>query len=254
MEFGIVSVPAAPVRKKPAHSREMINQLLFGELVEILAVKSLWAKVRSLHDLYEGWVTRSMLLSVDEKAAGAKNEFTSANAFDKLSLAGSSLLISAGSSLPAFDSGKGKLGPAEYEFTGKVIKIEDQVPSSSLVSELSAVWLNAPYLWGGRTVLGTDCSGFVQVIYKMMGIFLPRDASQQAMEGRRVQKFRDRLPGDLAFFKSNGSITHVGIVLADEKIIHSSGKVRIDQLGKKGIIDAETGKRMQKLECIRRFW
>ena len=115
------------------------------------------------------------------------------------------------------------------------------------------VWLNAPYLWGGRTPLGVDCSGFVQVIFKQAGIDLPRDAWQQAQEGRNVKHFSEAAPGDIAFFDRGEEIVHVGILLHDERIIHASGKVRIDRLAKKGIINAETGERTLKLRALRRI-
>jgi cell wall-associated NlpC family hydrolase len=162
--------------------------------------------------------------------------------------------IPVGSSLPFFEGGRGKLGKNEFEFTGKYCKRDEQKPGTELLKQLALSWLNAPYLWGGRTPLGVDCSGFVQVIYKLMGIDLSRDTWQQAQEGKAVKNFKDVLPGDLAFFDNKEDIVHVGILLGDEKIIHSSGKVRIDAITKKGIINAETGKRTLRLRAIRRMW
>lgn len=255
MEFAFVSVPAAPVRRKPAHSKEMVNQLLFGEAVRILGTKGdLWVRVQSLHDLYEGWITSSMLTPIDEKTANSKIDFTTRDLLSEITMEGSSVNITPGASLPGWNGGKGLLGKLAYDFNGNIIERDKQVPSSALVTSISRAWLNVPYLWGGRTILGADCSGFVQVVCKMMGIDLLRDASQQALEGKPVPKFKERIAGDLAFFESKGSITHVGILLENEQIIHSSGKVKIDHLDKKGIVDMVTGKRIQKLECIRRYW
>jgi cell wall-associated NlpC family hydrolase len=162
--------------------------------------------------------------------------------------------IPVGSSLPFFENGRGRLGKTEFEFTGNYCKRDEQKPGAELLHQLALPWLNAPYLWGGRTPLGVDCSGFVQVIYKMMGIDLARDAWQQAQEGEAVGKFKDVQPGDLAFFDNKEDIVHVGILLGDEKIIHASGKVRIDGINKKGIVNAETGKRTVRLRAIRRLW
>jgi cell wall-associated NlpC family hydrolase len=163
-------------------------------------------------------------------------------------------MIPAGSSLPSFEEGKGKLGEQAYLFSEPYITRDQQVPGEELVKKLTAPWLHAPYLWGGRCPLGVDCSGFVQVIFKQMGIDLPRDAWQQAQEGKAVKKFSEARTGDLAFFDNKEDIVHVGILLGNGQIIHSSGRVRIDNIDKKGIINVATGKRMLRLKAIRRFW
>ncbi len=128
------------------------------------------------------------------------------------------------------------------------------IPNGELIIELTMKWLNAPYLWGGRTIFGVDCSGFVQVNFKMMGIDLPRDAWQQAQEGRTVKKLKEAVCGDLAFFDDNEEIVHVGILLSSDQIIHSAGKVRIDTIDKKGIINSDTGKRSHRLRLIKRIF
>jgi cell wall-associated NlpC family hydrolase len=159
-----------------------------------------------------------------------------------------------GSTLPCFENGNGKLGNMGYNFSGHYFNRDEQVPSVELVKQLSEKWLNVPYLWGGRTPLGVDCSGFVQVIYKLMGIDLPRDTWQQAQVGKRVKKFGEVKTGDLAFFDNKEDIVHVGILHDDGKIIHSSGKVRIDLITNKGIINSETGKLTLRLKTVRRVF
>jgi hypothetical protein len=254
MDYAIVSVPAAPVRRKPNHRKEMVNQLLFGESVKILrAREGLWVKVRSMHDDYEGWMTTTLLQETDEKTASEAGLFAVKDMLDVLTIDGKKLHIPLGATLPSFENGKGKIGNQEYCFPGHYHKRDEQVPSAEMINELAVKWLNAPYLWGGRTPLGVDCSGFVQVVYKLMGIDMPRDAWQQAQEGKPVQ-FSGAEPGDLAFFDNKEDIVHVGILLGNEQIIHASGKVRIDTINKKGIVNAETGKRVLRLRAIRRIW
>lgn len=255
MEFAIVSVPAAPVRRKPKHQREMVNQLLFGESVKVLNERGkLWIKVRSLHDNYEGWMTRTLLEEVTESEAKAGSSFVSSGLLNTITVAGTAMQVPAGSLLPAFDGSKGKLGKVEYSYEGSHIKKEEQQPGTELLEKLAMQWLNAPYLWGGRTILGVDCSGFVQVNYRMMGIDLPRDAWQQAQGGNAVKKLKEAQAGDLVFFDDKEEIVHVGILLGNDKIIHASGRVRIDTIDKKGIISSGTAERTHQLKAIRRYW
>lgn len=255
MDYAVITVPAAPVRRKPMHRKEMVNQLLFGETVKLLKAKGdLWVKIRSLHDGYEGWMTNTMIGPVEEAVANTMSAFATTDMLSVISAGDKKLNIPVGSSLPFFENGKGKLGDIAYDFTGNYCKRDDQQPGAELVQRLTSSWLNAPYMWGGRTPLGVDCSGFVQVIYKLMGIDLPRDAWQQAQEGKAVKKFSLVQSGDLAFFNNKEEIVHVGILTGTDQITHSSGKVRIDMIDKKGIINAETGKRTLRLEAIRRLW
>jgi cell wall-associated NlpC family hydrolase len=255
MEYAVIAVPAAPVRRKARHQKEMVNQLLFGEFVIVLKAKNdLWVKVRSLHDGYEGWMTSTLLLEISESRAKANDEYVTADFLNTIFINEKKIHIPFGSSLPEFAGGQGKLAELNYDFPGTYIKRTDLQPNADNVHQVTSQWLNAPYLWGGRTIFGVDCSGFVQVNYKMMGIDLPRDAWQQAQQGRTVKKLKEAVCGDLAFFDDKEEIVHVGILLNSEQIIHASGKVRIDTIDKKGIINADTGKRTHYLRSIQRYW
>ena len=249
----MVIVPAAPVRRKPWHQAEMTNQLLFGETVKVIKQKrSLWVKVRSLHDDYEGWMTNTLLKEIKEDNARAHWEYVSTGFLNVIHLDDMKIRVPMGSSLPAFMDGKGKINGSIFRLEGEYHKRNEKRLDAGAVNHLTSQWMNAPYLWGGRTILGVDCSGFVQVNYKMMGIDLPRDAWQQAQEGEIVRKLKDVVCGDLAFFDDKEEIVHVGILLGDDRIIHASGKVRIDNIDKKGIINSDTGKRTHFLRVIKR--
>ncbi len=255
MDYAIVCVPAAPVRKKARHQSEMTSQLLFGEKVRILKSKhSLWLKVRSLHDNYEGWLTKTMLTGINEEQAARVSDHVTIDLINTIMVQDREMKIPVGSSLPEFGEGKGIIGEMPYVFTGNHIKRGVEQPGAERIKQLSFQWLNAPYMWGGRTMFGVDCSGFVQVNFKMLGIDLPRDAWQQAQVGKTVNKLSDVVCGDLAFFDDKEEIVHVGILLGNDQIIHSSGKVRIDTIDKKGIVNTDTGKRTHSLRLIKRCW
>ncbi|MBC7947124.1 MAG: C40 family peptidase [Chitinophagaceae bacterium] len=255
MDYAVVAVPAAPVRRKANHRRELVSQLLFGEMVKILRSKGpLWVKVQSLHDHYEGWMTRNLLREISDPGKMTRTEYTSSGLLSPIHINGGIMHIPYGSSLPGFANGRGSLQGMEYGFTGSYVKPAEQKPGAEKVVELTTPWLNAPYLWGGRTILGVDCSGFVQVNFKMMGIDLPRDAWQQAQIGSTVKKLKDGVCGDLVFFDDRDEIVHVGILLNNTQLIHASGRVRIDEIDKKGIINGDTGKRTHSLESIKRYW
>ncbi len=254
MEYAACKVPASPVRKRASHKSEIVNQILFGETMFVLKEKRKWAWVKSIPENYEGWITVSHLEEIDGSLAYQKSPWVSADLLSEIETGGQKMHISAGASLLGFEDTGGKFGNFEYGFTGNKIKRDEVIPDEDVVKRLSMQWLNAPYLWGGRTILGVDCSGFAKTIFKMMGIDLPRDAWQQVQKGERVSKLKDARTGDLAFFNDKEEIVHVGILLSNEQIIHSSGKVRIDTITKKGIINSETGKRTHKLKAIRRYW
>ena len=138
-------------------------------------------------------------------------------------------------------------------YTGEIIAPQKEI-DTQLLLEIAYRYIGAPYLWGGRSPFGIDCSGFVQIVFKMMGLMLPRDASQQVNHGVTINFVSEAKIGDLAFFgNEEGDLTHVGIVTEDEHIIHASGKVRIDKLDHQGIFNSETKQYTHKLRLIKRF-
>ena len=141
-----------------------------------------------------------------------------------------------------------------YRYHGAGIQRNELFPTENFLKQLCFRWLNAPYQWGGRTVFGVDCSGFVQVNYKMIGIDLKRDAWQQARQGGKIKSLGEAKAGDLAFFDNRDEIVHVGILISNKEIIHASGRVRIDKIDEKGIINSDTGKRTHRLKSLRRFF
>ena len=252
MRYAICSVPAAPVRKEDSHRSEMTNQLLFGETMEILEEKGEWFRIRSQYDGYEGWLTWHLVddLLADVMAAN----YIAGGIINRVSSAAGELHIPFGAPLPGLDPQSGVFYNGRY-----VLQQAPHLPETTRdflqIEHVASRWLQVPYLWGGKTLMGVDCSGFVQNIFRYCGIALKRDAWQQAEEGVSVAGLHAAQKGDLAFFNNEaGRIVHVGILLHQNRIIHAAGKVRIDPISNEGITHSETGKKTHSLHSIRRYY
>ena len=240
--FGICLLTVIPMRKNPSHKSEMINQILFGESFKILEQKKKWVYIKLSHDNYTGWICNKQFEKISKKKIESYT-LNQNNYYVKIK--GSKQRLVIGSFLPKDELFKKKL---KIEFNLNNYK---SIDSGLSLSKIAKKYLNSPYLWGGRTTLGIDCSGFTQIVYRFFSINLPRDSYQQAQKGEMIN-FKDCKSGDLAFFEEKNKINHVGIILHKNKIIHSSGKVRIDQLDNKGILNSENKKYSHKLKLIKR--
>ena len=251
MPFAFCSVSAAPIRKEPAHRSEMTSQLLFGEAVEILANENEWRQVRCTYDGYTGWLTEHMITEVEAADAASPARFVATGQLNQLRKGHEPVPVPLGVSLPGFQEKTGMLWNG-YQFAGSYRDTGTAFRRNDFHAVLQP-WLHAPYLWGGRTFMGVDCSGFVQTVFKTLGVPLLRDAWQQQEQGTAVE-LQQSSEGDLAFFHNEqGRIVHVGIVLEGQKVMHASGKVRVDALTSEGIRNAETGKRTHTLHSIKRI-
>ncbi len=250
-KYAACIIPACPVRKKPSHKVEMTNQLLFGECVEVKKEKKEWWKIKSLHDNYVGWIRSNQLTEISEEEALKKNEYVTTALINPIVIGSSTMNVPIGSSLPEFSDNRGMVGKMEFQFNGHTCN-KKKGPSD--IQQLVMPWLHAPYLWGGRTPFGVDCSGFVQVVMKLAGIQMLRDARLQVDQGKEVATLSEAQTGDLAFFNDREEIVHVGILLSNNSIIHAAGKVRIDTIDEKGITNGDTGKRTHQLKTIRRIF
>jgi cell wall-associated NlpC family hydrolase len=250
----ISNLSIIPVRKEPSDRSEMVTQILFGETFEVMESEGSWSKIKIDYDGYSGWVDTKQITKLDDEEAQKLNETPVSVSLDlfQLVINGKDFIpVVLGSSLPFYYGKKFFVGEKEYVFDGNVKTITG--PDVSVIAENAFMYINAPYLWGGRSPLGLDCSGFTQMVFKLSGIKLLRDAFDQAGQGKKVS-IEDSKEGDLAFFQNaDQRIVHVGIVLNNNRIIHSSGKVRIDKLDEEGIFNEETGTHSHSLAVVRRI-
>ena len=257
--FGICPLSVVPVRSTPSDKSEMVTQLLFGETFSIVERYQQWIQIILAADGYMGWIDEKQFSPISEDdfndIINSKDQTYTADLINKVEIMGRKIPVLWGSSLPLFEYGEGKLGNLEYRFYGNVKSNDHTETTSSDIIYNARVFTDAPYLWGGRSLFGIDCSGFTQLVFKVANIPLERDAYQQAEQGDLVADFEEIRPADLAFFgRVNEKITHVGIVLENGRVIHASGKVRIDMLDEKGIVHSETGNITHHLRWVRRVW
>lgn len=238
MTYGICNISAIAMRKEARHTSEMVSQLLYNETYTVLDKTKDFILVETASDHYEGWIQAKQFLEIGEEtflALKAKRPYLINKA---VSEAKERFLT---------------LGTPLYEPHPDAIEMPQQFLPGLLVENAKKL-LNAPYLWGGRTAFGIDCSGLVQVCARMAGLILPRDASQQVECGELVYFLQETRPGDLAFFgDEDGHITHVGIIMGDEQIIHASGEVRIDYLDQTGIFNKERNEHTHRLQVVKRM-
>jgi hypothetical protein len=255
MVLSICLLSVVPLRKEPAHRSEMVSQLLFGEYADIVGEEESFVKVKCLYDGYEGWVQANQLERIGKENIIEAMRFTSAF-ISGVRINHRAVRVPFATPVLQQEQASLRIAGNEIEYTSASNELWD--PRSPFTEEnlekAYRPYLDAPYLWGGKSVFGIDCSGFVQQVFKLFGIKLLRDAYLQAEQGSPVQDLTEAQPGDLAFFHNEkGRITHVGIILSDHKIVHASGRVRIDTIDKDGILNSETGTRSHQLHSIRRI-
>ena len=256
MNYGICNLSAIPLRIEPSDSSEMVSQILFGEHFKVIDKSKQWRKVRLSFDKYEGWIDHKQYLEITKEYYQRLDKETitvSSQLVDFISGKKNELIpIVLGSTLPFFKNNQFNLADKEFNFEGQVTA---QKGTKEDIIKTTFLYSNTPYLWGGKTPFGIDCSGFTQMVYKINGIRLLRDASQQANQGEVLSFIEESEPGDLAFFDNKeGEITHVGIIMANNYIIHASGQVRIDRLDQSGIFNENLKKHTHKLRVIKKIF
>jgi hypothetical protein len=251
--FGICNLAIIPLRIEPNDRSEIVSQVLFGEHFQILEQSKQWSKIKLQFDDYEGWVDSKQFQTITEVEFNQLSQdaiVLNSDLIEYITGPNNLLLpIPLGSSLSFLNHSD--INTENFNFEGTKIS---GIKAKNQILNTAFMYLNAPYFWGGKTPFGVDCSGFTQMVYKLNGYKLLRDASQQSKQGDALSFIEESEAGDLAFFDNEeGNIIHVGIIMENNYIIHASGKVRIDRLDHLGIYNAEANKHTHKLRVIKKI-
>lgn len=247
---GICTYSSVPLRTEPSSKSEMVSQLLFGETYRVIGHEKNWMQVVCDFDDYQGWLHENQFVEA-KPSEGQKVLLNSA--FGELVHSNENIRLSMGSVIQLNDAGQALHNGKLWEVRGEV-RSAVTTPNRDVMTGDALQFVNTPYLWGGRAIWGIDCSGFTQVIYKLNGLSLMRDAYQQASQGQTLSFLDETEPGDLAFFDNeDGKIVHVGILLDSRRIIHAGGCVRIDKIDQEGIFNVDTGRYTHKLRLIKKI-
>lgn len=250
--FALCNLAIVPLRFEPSDKSELVSQVLFGETFIILEQTEKWSKIRLTTDLYEGWIDNKQFTPItQEQYTTLQNtaKMYCADLIDYITGNNTLMPIVLGSDLTFLSYND--INSQALTFDGTLISGTN---TKTNLLQTAFLYLNAPYLWGGKTPFGIDCSGFTQMVYRLNGYYIPRDASQQAKIGEPLSFIEESEVGDLAFFDNDeGQIIHVGIIMENNYIIHAHGKVRIDRLDHLGILNIDTGRHTHKLRVIKKI-
>lgn len=255
--FGICHLSVIPCRIEPSDKSEMVSQLLFGEHFQVVNQKGNWCQIKNAFDNYLSWIDVRQFRQISDSLYKELSKIEIVSALDLVQVLTNDkddqvVPVLIGSSLPFYSEDKFGFDDFTFIYNGQTNFTNTSNKRNTIV-DTALMYINAPYLWGGRSPFGIDCSGLTQLAYKMAGVKINRDAFQQADQGYPLSFIEEAEPGDLAFFDNEeGRIIHVGILLSNNQIIHASGKVRIDKIDHQGIFNVDTKRYTHKLRLIKK--
>jgi cell wall-associated NlpC family hydrolase len=252
--FGACNLSIVPLRSSASDRSEILSQLFFGDCFEILDLQEKWVQIKTCFDEYEGWIDIKQFTPIKSCLLNSSGQILGLAPYHEVTKlsSGEKLYLLAGTRVPEMLNKRFFLGNEEYELHSEVLTKGESFATS--VADFAKFYLHAPYLWGGKSLFGIDCSGLTQVVFRMLGKTLKRDAWQQAEQGEIVNFLQEAKAGDLAFFDNEeGRVIHVGIMLDDQHIIHASGRVKIDPIDGQGIYSLDLKRHTHKLRIIKRI-
>jgi hypothetical protein len=257
--FSFCNVSVAPVYAEAQHRAEQTTQLLFGEKAIINEVNNRdWAHIRCGWDGYTGWIKVAQLTEINQRAYKHGQHICSGSHKGRLLAEESEMALPLGAELIGLKSGKLHLQDQELTFKGKRLNRKKVTITPQSLIQAGMQYLHAPYQWGGRSIMGIDCSGLTQMAFKLNNQAIPRNAHQQAEMGITVDFLQHAVAGDLAFFDNKeGTIVHVGILIDDQHILHAAdanGKVVVDRIDQGGIVSKYLRKRTHHLRFVKRLF
>ena len=236
------------MRSNNFHESELVSQLLYGDCFKILSSKNEWLQIKTLNDSYVGWINNKQINEISKINAEKitfDDKIFSTRLIDYIETDENKL------SSIVLGSNIGACKYLGHKYDGPKTK---KTKTKLNLTKVASMYLNSPYLWGGKTPFGIDCSGLTQMIYRINGYKIPRDASQQSELGETLSFIEESEPGDLAFFDDKeGKIIHVGMLLENNYILHAHGNVRIDRIDQTGIFNQKKQKHSHKLRIIKKI-
>ncbi|MUP45782.1 hydrolase Nlp/P60 [Gramella sp. BOM4] len=249
MQYGICHLSIVPLRVSASHQAEMTSQLLYGEHFKVLEERAQWSRIRNAYDGFEAWIDNKQYRKIQEAEYFSLEEEDIRLSSDLIEYIVDSKCLLMPVALGSVLNFTKNLG---HQYEGR--SLNPEISGKSKLIDIALMYLNTPHLYGGKSPFGIDCSGLTQMVYKLNGCMIKRNAADQARDGEALSFIEESEPGDLAFFDDqDGTINHVGLIMQENYIIHVDGCVRVDRIDHSGIFNTELRRHTHKLRVIKKM-